>query len=67
MTSVSTVDISPSLLSAAKAFRLRKTRGLGALICAIDKKALVLSVEDEFASGSLDDLVEGELASAPPR
>ena len=62
MSSSTTVDIDPNLLTHLKKFRLQKSSSSGnaAIIIKIDKKTLVMSKEEELDGVSLEELTEGE-------
>ncbi len=62
--SSSTVDIDPALLEQLKKFRLAKrSSGNAAIVIKIDKKKLLMSVEETFDDVSLEELSEGERSS----
>ncbi|CAO1627491.1 unnamed protein product [Parajaminaea phylloscopi] len=67
MSSSSTVDIPPPLLSKLESFRMAKREAASAaIVIKIDKAKLVMEIEDEFDNISLEDLEE-ELPENTPR
>ncbi|KAF9945075.1 hypothetical protein BGZ72_001678 [Mortierella alpina] len=55
----STCDIDPSLISKLEAFRFAKrSQGIAALICKIDKNKLLVEEDEDLELESLDELAE---------
>lgn len=61
MSSSSTVDIPPPLLSRLEAFRMAKrSAASAAVVIKIDKAKLTMDIEEEFDDIGLEELEDGE-------